>query len=907
MQKELEFKIELKKVLPIFIMMFVLGFTIYFENSYAEEKETIEIEVKYTNGDIVDYNSIKIVVYQDFQKDPILEKKLSSNSDFISVEENHRYKIEVYADGMYADVGYVQVNDKPVKITMNIPLSGGLQFQIFYKNGQVPIKDATVVLKSFNNSELRRAITNDDGETVRYWVQSTTKQGEHYTADVYFEDIFLTSYSPIKLLPGLKNDQKIITNIPEVVESLILINLYDGSKKIASSNGDYDVSLLDIHGTKVISSKVNFRGDAQFSNIKSGTYTVKINSNTISENLLWPETKIQIIGDSNKFNIFRDTETRINNEKTFQTCNCIAFRLDDVQDYWLVDTQIELIDLFAEKEVPLTVGLIGNTIGNDEKITTLLKTNIDKKNIEIANHSWDNEILKGISKEIQKEKILKTNTKIFELFGINPNVFIPPQNLYDENTVNILYENGFSHLISHVKDNSEIFIIDDLFYNIPAVTETGNLVESKLWELRDNDYIINKVSLSIQEQGYAIIMIHPQEFSINNQGEYGSPNQESISKLNKLLDEIIKIDAKIIPISEVKPNYGIGTNEVISNNTITQEDKIDTCNCIAFRLDDVQDYWLNDVQIAIMDTFANKNTLLTIGILANSFGNDQKITEFIKENTIDSKRNLEIATKGIGLDPFTNLDKSEQNKNLKESIELIESILNERPKIFIPPNNKFNSDTMEILEENNITHISSSLLNGDSPPFEFSNQIVYRFPLIASTGEYNPTQNIFEWVPIQQTMSEATQGINNYGFSVISLHPQEFSTIENSTYTNVVDENQINELIKLIDEINEKGYKIVPIGKINSNLIVSVPQWIKNNAGWWADGSMDDKTFVQGIEYLVKEKIIHVNEKSQTSKIEQSIPPWIKNNAGWWADGSMDDKTFVQGIEYLVKNGIILY
>ena len=35
------------------------------------------------------------------------------------------------------------------------------------------------------------------------------------------------------------------------------------------------------------------------------------------------------------------------------------------------------------------------------------------------------------------------------------------------------------------------------------------------------------------------------------------------------------------------------------------------------------------------------------------------------------------------------------------------------------------------------------------------------------------------------------------------------------------------------------------------------------------------------------------------------IPDWIKNNAGWWADGSIDDDSFIQGIQYLVEQGII--
>ena len=44
---------------------------------------------------------------------------------------------------------------------------------------------------------------------------------------------------------------------------------------------------------------------------------------------------------------------------------------------------------------------------------------------------------------------------------------------------------------------------------------------------------------------------------------------------------------------------------------------------------------------------------------------------------------------------------------------------------------------------------------------------------------------------------------------------------------------------------------------------------------------------------------------SEQNSIDISIPEWIKNNAGWWAEGQIDDNSFVKGIEYLVKVGII--
>ena len=36
-----------------------------------------------------------------------------------------------------------------------------------------------------------------------------------------------------------------------------------------------------------------------------------------------------------------------------------------------------------------------------------------------------------------------------------------------------------------------------------------------------------------------------------------------------------------------------------------------------------------------------------------------------------------------------------------------------------------------------------------------------------------------------------------------------------------------------------------------------------------------------------------------------NVPTWVKNNAGWWAEGEINDKTFVSGIQYLIKVGSI--
>jgi len=61
-----------------------------------------------------------------------------------------------------------------------------------------------------------------------------------------------------------------------------------------------------------------------------------------------------------------------------------------------------------------------------------------------------------------------------------------------------------------------------------------------------------------------------------------------------------------------------------------------------------------------------------------------------------------------------------------------------------------------------------------------------------------------------------------------------------------------------------------------------VPDWIKNNAKWWADSTIDDYSFKQGISFMIKENIIVIDDlPAAPGASESAIPDWIKNNAKW--------------------------
>lgn len=596
----------LKQNIILYAIPFLLILVIIIPNiAYGQELGTIELEIQYTNGDTADFNGMNIIVYQDFDKTPIFKKTLESNPDFITMPIGNKYKVEVYANGMFADVDYIDLQNSQQKLLITIPLSGGLKINVFFEGGEIPIKNATVVIKSHDGIEWKRGQTNDQGDTIRYWIQSTNKLNEFYVVEIYLDDILVKTQPNIKLATGVAQDQKITVPIPAINEDLTVISLFKTDfTKITTKDGTFSVKLNDKEGNTFEESTVNRRGEAQFANVPSGKYTPVVLKNGI-EDKDWPQLEIFIIGQESEFGIHK-------------------------------------IEYAEQTQVPV----------ND----------------------------------------------------------------------------------------------------IPATEET-----------------------------------------------------------------------------------------------------MASCNCVAFRFDDVQDYWLNDVQIAHMETFTRNNIPLTIGIVANAFGDDVKITNFVRDNI----NKLEIASHGTDHSLFTEFDAEEQNSMLKQSSDNIIKSLGVKPTTFVPPQNRFNENTKQALVNNGFTHLSASILHGDLPPFPLEGETLYRFPEISTTGTFEPEQNLFVGLPNGITFSQAIEGLERYGFAVITSHPQEFSTIVNGTYVNKVNQEQINELEILIQKIQENNIKIVTIGKINlDSQSFEIPAWVKNNAGWWADGQIDDETFVKGIEYLVKNGII---------------------------------------------------
>jgi len=86
-----------------------------------------------------------------------------------------------------------------------------------------------------------------------------------------------------------------------------------------------------------------------------------------------------------------------------------------------------------------------------------------------------------------------------------------------------------------------------------------------------------------------------------------------------------------------------------------------------------------------------------------------------------------------------------------------------------------------------------------------------------------------------------------------------------------------------------------------------IPDWVRNNAEWWSKDLIGEADFVSGIQYLIIHGVIQIPSVPGENGAQETafVPPWVKDTAGWWAEGLVSDTEFVNGLQYLIRQGII--
>ncbi|TLX67156.1 MAG: hypothetical protein E6L02_03785 [Thaumarchaeota archaeon] len=307
------------KLIPAFILILLVPLT-----SYEQQTGTLEIDLKSVSGEMTDYHGMTLKIYQDNQKIPFkIIDSLTSNPYKVSLPIGYQYKVEVYASSMYANLGYVDLQDSNEKLDLIIPNPGSILFTAVYNDGLTPITNATVVVKSSNGTYeyWTPSTTNEDGKTIRFWLQPTISNDDYYIANISIGKNLSYNYYPINILQGASNNIKIVTPWPSVAPPLVATVYKSSLQKVSKSDGNLVLQLYDNNDNKISESKVDVRGKAYFSNLKVGSYILRAIDLNGGNNRVWGVTNIILDGKQTSVQIFKNQT----NNKILNTTQTVLY------------------------------------------------------------------------------------------------------------------------------------------------------------------------------------------------------------------------------------------------------------------------------------------------------------------------------------------------------------------------------------------------------------------------------------------------------------------------------------------------------------------------------------------------------------------------------------------------------
>jgi 3D (Asp-Asp-Asp) domain-containing protein/peptidoglycan/xylan/chitin deacetylase (PgdA/CDA1 family) len=274
------------------------------------------------------------------------------------------------------------------------------------------------------------------------------------------------------------------------------------------------------------------------------------------------------------------------------SCNCVVFRMDDLQDYWIRTAQITGMNLFLSKHIPLTLAVIMNSIGNDSQVVGKIREGSKAPDalFELAIHGWNHVNYAGLSEKEQADTLKKANDKMLQLFGNKSNIFITPYGPFNADTIkamdtvgiqilssalvneerfdggaSISYGNGFSGSISRTQyavhnnnvDNNNTsarsMIVSDIqrpgiVYHLPAMSLFYDDESGKPPIKTPIEQILVETKNNIKKYGYSVIVFHPQDFVERDDKGNVIGTGVSLTEVNDLSSLIDSLVQERIPI-----------------------------------------------------------------------------------------------------------------------------------------------------------------------------------------------------------------------------------------------------------------------------------------------------------------------------------------------------------------------
>jgi peptidoglycan/xylan/chitin deacetylase (PgdA/CDA1 family) len=241
-----------------------------------------------------------------------------------------------------------------------------------------------------------------------------------------------------------------------------------------------------------------------------------------------------------------------------------------------------------------------------------------------------------------------------------------------------------------------------------------------------------------------------------------------------------------------------------------------------------------------MELFIDNNHKLSAEIIVNRFGNSGssgQIYQTVKEG-YDAGL-FELGIHGFDHVRHSQLAKSDQSAAFASAKSKLASLMNDpNLRLFVPPFNDFNSDTIKAMAENELDIFSTSYsserttanIYKSSNSFETDNSViqlsevivideetsqqvkrrVYHVPFeVSILSLIEPRGSLTGQDLVDSVMSKAAAQIANTGFAVIVLHPQDIAPYNSATgtWSNSINESKFQAVKDIVSAVQARGYQ----------------------------------------------------------------------------------------------------
>lgn len=587
-------------------------------------------------------------------------------------------------------------------------------------------------------------------------------------------------------------------------------------------------------------------------------------------------------------------------------CNCVVFRLDDIQDWWISAPQKAVIDVFKAGKIPLSGGIIGNSFGDDSDIVTYIQNALtygttNNWDFEILSHGWNHEMFSTFTLAQQKTLLLDSRNKILASIGNqqkNVTGFIAPYNDFNANTITAMKSLGYTIFSSQVELDPApyIYTAGASLYHWPINSATSNIDNNDWYEAIPAEDTFPAIVSQIADYGFASVMMHPQEFSVldSNHQPTNVVSTSQIQELRDLIQMCIDNGIKIVSFRNLQAQFESSSSSPPAAVTTGKAPAVTTGKApavttgkapavttgkapavttgkaaavttgkaaavttgkapavttgkaaavttgsaaavttgsaaavttgavatptptptptpvgsgyVAFKLEQVEDWYHSAAAAAVLQAFTSANVPLTVGVIGNYFkGEDSTIAVPLFNALKNCSLKVEVAANGYTFVDYSKKSAAVQSSDIASARTAIYNVLGVYPTVFIPPMYYFNKNTITALASNGFKWMSSYTW-ADPAPYDRT-QAVWRFPGGAATYDGStglPINAADTWAASQKQQS-------SQGFSVIAMTPDEFSNADSTVNTTA-----IIQLKMLIQMAQQSGRQLSLISELSA-------------------------------------------------------------------------------------------